>query len=101
MVKTLKICKDMKSKYASYRERDGSAGLLPEKYKETLRAGVMGNHSCYELHSSFSSVYESDPVCNVCLLPIEGRGGKASTVEYCHYACFNLLVKLQEESHSQ
>jgi len=50
MVKTLKICKDVKAKYASYRDPDPQ-GLLPDRYKEVLRESIAHNKSLYDMHS--------------------------------------------------
>lgn len=66
MVKTLKICKDMKAKFYQYREESHEA-LLPQVYKDFLREGVETNSSLYDLHLSFSDLYAKEPLCKVCL----------------------------------
>jgi hypothetical protein len=90
-VKILKICKDMKSRYAAFRE-EGQDVLLPEIYKELIKAGIVKNRSLYDIHADFSGVYEAQPVCSICLLEIGFKGEKIAAVEYAHYACLNLLV---------
>ena len=73
MVKTLKICKDIKAKYSSYRDPEPQ-GLLPERYKEVLKQNISQNKSLYDMHSDFISVCDEAPVCSMCLAPIANEG---------------------------
>lgn len=98
IVKTLKICKDMKAKYGHYRESFQDV-LIPEGYKAILKAGVEQNKSLYDLHANFSETYKEIPICRLCLLEVSGRGCRRSENEdYSHFACQNLLTELDKNS---
>lgn len=78
VVKTLKNCKDIKTKYEGFRESLGPEILLPDSYKQAIRQGVEKNKSPYDLHSAFSEAYRLTPVCKICLLVVDQRGAKIS-----------------------
>ncbi len=96
IVKTLKIAKDLRTKYHHYHSPHLDA-LLPEEYQDALKEGVKQNKDLYELHSIFAELSEKLPICRVCLLPLGAKGGKKGG-QFYHYSCFNLLSEVDKHS---
>lgn len=94
LVKTLKICKDLRTKYAHLAEADESR--FPAEYGSCIKEAVIRNCSLYELHSRFLEVAERKAACGVCLGEVGRWGGERREAGWSHYCCSNLLQRLRQ-----